>query len=95
MSGYCVICLNNVGVSEYGCKKYFNCKCFDNFHNDCIYLWMKKQNTMCPLCRTELNYSIIFERRRVIGVCIVVFIFMSSTILVLVYIVDYLKLRTP
>ena len=80
MSGYCVICLEDISMSEYYCKEYFNCKCFNNFHNNCIRSWIKKHNILCPLCREELNYTVFFERRRKIGICIITSIFICNTI---------------
>ena len=60
---YCVICLEDIYNLEERHKKYFNCKCFDNFHHKCIYSWMTDHNKRCPLCRSELNYNIVFLPR--------------------------------
>ena len=47
----CAICLNSNNNKD---KVFLNCSNNHVFHRDCIFKWLKKDNT-CPLCREKIK----------------------------------------
>ena len=45
----CAICLSNIGENE----DYYSTPCHHYFHKECLARWLE-ENTICPICRTQL-----------------------------------------